>query len=448
VKTIGIDIGTTTISVVLLDGSTKEVLDLKAIPNTSAMETEHPFERIQDAEMILDSCDKLLHEILSDHEDVKIDGVGVTGQMHGILYLDAYGKPVTPLYTWQDGRGDLNYEQGKSYAAFLEEKTETPMASGFGAVTHFYNSNHGLIPEEASCFCTIADMVAMRLARRNQPLIHQSMAASIGLYDLEKKCFDYQKGEQLAMDMSFFPNVADEESFIGTTEKGIPVTLALGDNQASFLGAIYGSGEKSEENAILLNIGTGSQISIYDEYLGDGNNGEVRPYLNNSFLWVGSPLCGGYSYHLLKDFFTKALMLFGEPSPADMYSVMNQMAERLYEREGTSLVVDTRFRGTRTNPEQRGSIGHIGEETFQPEHLTLGFLKGIGQELYELYEGFPRKEGDFTLIGSGNALRKNPLLCRICSDLFGKELILSSLPEEAACGSAFFAMMIGVRRIS
>jgi sedoheptulokinase len=124
---------------------------------------------------------------------------------------------------------------------------------------------------------------------------------------------------------------------------------------------------------------------------------------------------------------------------------MNQAGESLYEEsKAISLKVDTRFRGTRSNPECLGSITNISDMNFQPNHLILGFLEGISRELYQFYQSFIHTDTSskgkiFHLIGSGNGLRKNPLLRKICSDMFEKELTLSSLPEEAACGSAFLA---------
>ena len=31
-----------------------------------------------------------------------ITSIGITGQMHGILYVDESGRGLSPLYTWQD----------------------------------------------------------------------------------------------------------------------------------------------------------------------------------------------------------------------------------------------------------------------------------------------------------------------------------------------------------
>ena len=477
-RTIGIDIGTTTISIVLLEPATGKVVEVKTIPNTGAMESTISFEKVQNPKEILRLCKELLQQMDAIYPLHQVKGIGVTGQMHGILYLNCKGDAVSPLYTWQDERGnqllpiDDSRKQGLSYAGFAQQKTDYFLASGFGGITHYYNTMNGLVSEEATCFCTIADYVGMKLSGKRKPLLHPSLAASLGLYDLRGKCFDQEAIEKLGLDFCFFPEINSSECWIGSTKEGIPVSIALGDNQASFLGATRGMTPsfvnsetqgrttiESSPRTILLNIGTGSQISIYSEGLGAANKGEYRPYLKDSFIWAGSPLCGGYSYHLLKNFFEKTLGLFGATPTVDWYQAMNRAGEVLYDEHphslGTAIFkVDTRFKGTRTEPERRGSILHIAEENLQPDHFILGFLKGIAGELYEFYQEFllsetysidaasidvPSMAPSITLIGSGNGLRKNPLLRRICSELFGEEMLLSLQPEEAACGSAFLA---------
>lgn len=42
------------------------------------------------------------------------------------------------------------------------------------------------------------------------------------------------------------------------------------------------------------------------------------------------------------------------------------------------------------------------------------------------------------IVASGNAMRKNPVLRKICADLFGKNLLLPLRTEEAAFGAALF----------
>lgn len=56
-----------------------------------------------------------------------VERIGITGQMHGVLYVDGAGQPVSPLYTWQDGRGSQIYREGESYADYLSQKSGVPI---------------------------------------------------------------------------------------------------------------------------------------------------------------------------------------------------------------------------------------------------------------------------------------------------------------------------------
>ena len=202
-KAVGIDIGTTTICGVLLDGGTGELLDSRTLSNDTAVRTENDWEHLQDPEKILEKCRRILEAFQDGEEDIV--SVGVTGQMHGILYTDVGGRAVSPLYTWQDRRGDLPCRESRNgkeetWAGELSQKTGYPAASGFGLVTHYYHVKNGTVPREAVSLCTIPDYIAMSLAGEKRPLMHQSMAASLGLYDLRESCFDQRAIQAAGME--------------------------------------------------------------------------------------------------------------------------------------------------------------------------------------------------------------------------------------------------------
>ena len=104
-KTIGIDIGTTTISLAAADCTKKKLLASRTIPNDSFMKTGNDWEAVQDADKILAAVESGLDEMLRRYPDA--ERIGLTGQMHGIVYTDAEGRAVSSLYTWQDRRGEL-----------------------------------------------------------------------------------------------------------------------------------------------------------------------------------------------------------------------------------------------------------------------------------------------------------------------------------------------------
>ena len=369
-------------------------------------------------------------ELFARHPDVAC--IGVTGQMHGIVYLDKNGDPVSPLYTWQDARGDEVYENGKTYAAYLSEKTGYPLATGYGCVTHFYNMKNGLVPENAVVFCTIHDYIAMRLASLTRPLTDATDAASFGLFDVEKGAFDTNAFASAGMDASLLPALA-EGVFIGSYENKIPVAVAIGDNQASFLGALGGKRE-----GMLVNVGTGSQFSAYSDTYLSSKTLETRPFPGGGYLLVGASLCGGRAYALLEKFFREAAKMMGVEI-ARAYDAMDALAasdEPLVD----PITVTPLFSGTRRDPSLRGKIENLSTENFTPRHLVTGMQEGMARELYEMYEAYLASGGaPAALYGSGNGLRVNPYLQKCFERLFDATLILSTAKEEAASGAALYA---------
>ena len=423
---IGLDIGTTSISAVAAEVSSGALLRSVTVPNDGILPSPDGVSRLQDPVRIVETALGLKESLAAEFSPVA--AIGVTGQMHGILYLDRAGRAVSPLYTWQDGRGNLPY--GKStYAAHLSTRSCYPLASGFGLVTHFINREQGLVPSEAVTFCTIQDYIALLLARRKTPLLHASDAASFGCFDLEAHTFDRFAMEKLGFDNAFLPAVTAETAIIGQ-DGSIPVAAAIGDNQASVLGSL-------RENAdILVNIGTGSQVSAVVSAPVPFPAGAVRPYVDGKFLLAGSPLCGGRAYALLHRFFARCAELFGGDG-RDIYTVMNDMAAE--QPEDHSLTVDTRFCGTRNDPALRGALSEISEDNFTPEQLTRGVLWGMTAELRGLYGEMPLLSPATGLVGSGNAVRKNPVLRRYLEEQFNLPLKLPVQREEAAFGAAVFA---------
>lgn len=440
---IGLDIGTTTICGVAMNEN-GEVLCSVTLPNDAAVPGKYEWEKLQDADRILNLCHQVLDRLkdsLNDHEeDEETAGprtLGISGQMHGILYVDREGCAVSPLYSWQDGRGNQPFGGKETYCGHLSGLTGYEMASGYGLTTHYYNLVNALVPANAAAICTIGDYIAMKLSGKKRPVLHKSMAASLGLYDLKNGTFDTKALAAAGIDPAMLPEISGTERYLSEDGKEIPaVAMALGDNQASFYGSVSG------ESKVLVNIGTGSQVSVYTECYDESVDVEYRPYIGGSYLMVGAPLCGGASYALLRDFFCRTVQAFTGQTPADPYAVMNRLAEQAWAKE-ERLQVDTRFRGTRKEPDLRGEIKNVSFDNFTPEDLSIGILRGMSAELYEIYRKIPGKYRKTDAItGSGNGIRRNPVLQWIIEEMFGVPVRIPRYEEEASRGAALYAMSL------
>lgn len=435
-KLVGVDIGTTTISALALDARTGEAAGIATEPNTAILAPDRPALALQDPDAILAVATRMLGGLLDEHPDAV--GVGVTGQMHGILYVDCDGRAVSPLYTWQDGRGDLARPDGRTHAAFLSTVVGQPLATGMGVVSHHCNGLEGRVPVRAVALCTIGDYVAMRLAGASTPLMDATNAASLGGFDEPRSAFRLDAFERAGIGTGLFPRVVTDYPSLGEVRTGIPVFVALGDNQASFLGSV-----REPRGTALVNVGTGSQLSVWMERPCVAPGLDVRPFPFGGSLAVGAALCGGWAYALLADFFDRTVRLFTGANGTARWDVMNAVDES--KLPGSRLVVDTRFCGTRTDPALRGSIANLGADTFTPEHLIAGVRDGIAAELAGFFGLLPEetRRGVVRLVGSGNAVRRNPALRSAFERRFGLPMAVPAHREEACFGAALLAGVAG-----
>ncbi len=406
-QAIGIDIGTTSVCGVIIDAASGTVLKSVTKNSDAFINTGNDWEKVQSVDKIMSVAMEIIEDFVCDETSV----IGVTGQMHGILYTDKDGNSVSPLYTWQDERGNIPYKD-TTYAKYLNS------FSGYGNVTDFYNRENGIKPESAVSYCTIHDYFVMQLCGLKMPVIHTSDAASFGCYDMENNCFAYD----------FKPEITGDYRIAGEY-KGIPVSIAIGDNQASVFSSI-------KEDEILLNVGTGSQISVISDSIKTSENIEARPYFENKYLLVGAALCGGRAYSMLKSFYSEVLGYAMEINEDKVYGIMNKMLE---DTKNPTLKADTRFAGTRADNTICGSITAINTQNFKPGELTHAILEGMVTELYNMYGEMNVKR--FGLVGSGNGVRKNAALVKIAENKFGCNVKIPAHMEEAAVGAALFGLV-------
>ena len=424
---IGLDIGTTTICGVALDCDSGEIRQTVTLPNDAVLAGK-PFEKLQSPEQILQKVTALCDELCEAFAPVAI---GVSGQMHGLVYLNAAGEAVSPLYTWQDESADRP-TGGTTFAAKLSELTGYKMASGFGGSTYYYHQSQRLVPADAACFCTIHDYVAMKLAGKTEPLVHASDAASFGLFDLKGRRFDAAAIQKAGLNEELFPRVTASFEVLGAY-RGAAVCTAVGDNQASFLGSM-----KKPEGGVLVNMGTGGQISFLCPPDTQPAGMELRPLNEKIDLAVGCSLCGGRAFAALAAFFAECCEMVTGEKPQNVYAAMDRALAAQPEPLTDELQIRTTLCGTRENPALRGEIQNLGLDNFTPLALMNGFLDGMVDELLTMTKETGCKAS--FLVGSGNGLRRNLPLQRRFSAALNLPLHIPLHREEAAFGAALSAL--------
>jgi len=451
---IGLDIGTTKLCAVAVDTAGA----LRAVEH-AANDTRIPGDADaaeQDASAILMRAMELLTRLCARPElaGAQVQALGVTGQMHGVLLADAAGQPLSPLITWQDGRGNRPIRAGgRSYveefaarvgAAALADCGCTP-ASGYGAVTLLRLQEEGLLPAGAMAL-TIQDLLVRTLC--GTAVTDPTDAASWGI-------FDVRHGGQwlpdaataLGLPDGILPAVMPTGSLAGHLlpalaaqtglPDGLPVAVAIGDNQASFLGSVPALGD-----TLLLNLGTGGQMSVPVGRYTTAPGLDTRPLLPNLWLLVGASLCGGRAYQVLERFFAAVgRELFGIDGDAACYEAMNRLAAQAAADCG-GLAASTRFAGTRLTPAQRGAVTGIDTTNLTPGNLTHAVIAGMVDELVEYFHLAQQAGARPThLAASGNAVRQNPVVRQEIERRLEMPLHIPACQEEAAVGAAMVGGM-------
>jgi sugar (pentulose or hexulose) kinase len=456
--TLGVDLGTTTITALALDTATGDLAAVCTLPNEARTTPDgDPAAGRSEWDALgtattAGRCLRAVAERLAGRHG-ELAGLGLTGQQHGVVVVGPDLVPRTPFINWQDRRGDEPCPgTGRTYVERARDllgpdaprRTGCRLATGYLAVTLFWLKQNGRLPA-AGMACFAVDHFAALLTGR-PPVTDPTSAASGGVLDVAAG--DWAPDLLAALDLprGLFPPVRPSGALLGglTAERaaatglapGLPVFVGMGDNQASFLGSVARPAE-----TVLVNVGTGGQVAAYaDRFVYDPLL-ETRPLPRGGFLLVSAGLSGGAAYAVLERFFRAVGSdLLGVPAGAPLYPAMNALAAGAPRGAG-GLRCEPFFAGTRDRPELRASWAGVSADNFTPACLTRALLEGMARSFRTGYEAIARVApvAPVRVVGSGNGLRESQVLAQAVADEFGLPLALPRHREEAAYGAALLA---------
>jgi len=455
---LGIDLGSTSLSAVVIDTQVGEIVAQEAVANEAEVTSSADRERGRsewDIGRMIEAAVGLIRRLA---EGRSIDAIGVTGQQHGMVLLGEGGMPQSAFIGWQDQRCNEPLAEGATTIGVMLERGTclfarsgcTP-ATGYMASTLYWLSERGELPPGVSA-CFAPDMLVSRLCGQ-PPLTDPTLAASAGVFDVVQGEWNRDLIGALGLPTACFPPVRTPCTQAGTLSADAaqqtdlpadtPVAVPCGDNQASFAGSV-----SDPERSVLVNIGTGGQTSVFVERPLSVATLDLRPFLQPGFLLVGAGLAGGRSYRMMRDFIREVGEAFFRAGADTRVRPYNEPATDLYDRltelaaqappGADGLTCEPIFAGTRREPERRAVWRGMSEASFRPGHMARALLEGLAEQYCLLYRQMldagagPRER----LIGSGNGLRKNALLRDILAAQFGLPLQTPEHTEEAAVGAA------------
>lgn len=439
--TVGVDVGTTSIKAVLYSLAHAAPVRVASAPLPARLELP-PGHVAVDVEQVCEVTENVIREVASD----EAVAICFTGQMHGGLVTGADDRPLTPFITWEDRRTQEAIADIRSRAPLdAWNGVGCPLNAGFLGATVCWLVEHGDIPPDGWRLGGVYETVACRLLGV-APYTDQGSAAAWGLFDIVRGCWSEDAVRACHIPLEALPRVLLSGLEVGTVSAesartlglaaGIPVICGAGDTQASFLGS------GCRPNELLVNFGTGSQLMWERKAFERWPSTDVRALISGRFLLTVPTLAGGAAYARLASFFTDVIRTLGgvKVDRDLLYARMGDAAGAAAEDAG-GVVASSLFSGSRwLGEELRASVGGLDRTNFTAGNVCRAMLSAMVDELAQPYFALPADVRPHNgVVGSGNGLRRNPVLRQIVTRRFGMGMRLSAHEEEAAIGAAMIA---------
>lgn len=437
----GIDVGTSSVKAMIMDVSGKTV----GI-GYSAYDIMKPYADYaeQSMEFLWEATKEAIRMALlqSSGAENEIKGIGLSGQMHGLVLLGEDGKPIRNAIIWADQRSQDAIEDIYSCIPREEygETTLNSVSTGFFVSSLLWVRKHE--PELYKKVCKAIlpkDYIRYRLC--GELATDKSDASATLIFDVKRRDWAHSFIKKLGIRESLFVpslesyEIAGEVTKFAQEETGIiactPVVCGGGDTLMQAVGnGIIAPG------ILASNIGTASQLTcavespVYD--------GQFR---TNTFchvkegLWsvVGANLSGGVSLKWLMKNILKM----------ENYDEMTNLAAKV-SAGSEGLLFLPYLSGERTPYQDPNAKGiYLGLTlTHSREHLIRSTMEGVVFALKNSLEIFEGMDIRFhKIIASGGGARSR-LFMQIQADMFGEE-IYTGMSNEQACLGAIITAAVG-----
>lgn len=240
---IGLDVGTTGARAIAID------LDGDVIATASAaypLSTPRPGWTEQDPDDWWRATQAVLNQVVAGSTTPPM-AIGLTGQMHGSVFLDEADRVIRPALLWNDQR---TADQSRSItervgAERLIEVTGNPAITGFQAPKILWLRDH-----EPDAYARVRRVLLpkdyVRLRLTGERATDVSDASGTLLLDLRKRAWSDEILARLEIPREWLPGVHESPEQTGTVTPraatatglpaGLPVAAGAGDNAASAVG--------------------------------------------------------------------------------------------------------------------------------------------------------------------------------------------------------------------
>ncbi len=439
---LGIDVGTSGAKAVLIDTTGTVVA---SATEEYPLSTPQPLWSEQDPADWWQGTQRALSRVVRESgvDPASIGGLGLTGQMHGAVFLDAEDRIIRPAMLWNDGRtaaqcAEITERVGEER---LLRIAGNPALTGFQAPKVLWLREH-----EPEAYARMAHLLLpkdyIRYQLTGELASDVSDAAGTLLLDLAARDWSTEILEALEIPRAWLPRVYEGPEVTGQLRdevattlglpQGLPVVAGGGDNAA----AAVGNGV-IREGSITSSIGTSGVLFAHSDGIRLDPQGRLHTFCHavpGAYHLMAVTLSAGGSLRWLRD------TLAGPGTHEGGYEQLVAEAEAV-PPGSEGLLFLPYLTGERTphrDPLARGAFVGLTARHGRG-HLVRAVMEGVTYSLrdgLEIMRGMGLDVGEVRVTGGG---ARSPLWRQMQADVFGTPITRMRAEEGPAFGAALLA---------
>ena len=423
---VGLDVGTTGVKALAV-GPDGEVV--ASAERSYGLSQPHPGWSEQDPADWWSASEEAI-AALGEHE---IIGIGLSGQMHGLVALDDAERVLRPAILWNDQRTAAECAEIERVVGLerLISLTGNRALTGFTAPkllwlrTHepetYASTRHILLPK---------DYVRLRLC--GERAIDVADASGTLLFDVAERRFSAPVLDALDIPEAWMPRSLESPEISGHTAAGIPVAAGAGDCAAAALGVGV-----ERPGPVSLVLGTsGVVFSVLPAYQPDPQ-ARVHVFCHavpGTWHAMGVMLSAAGSLQWARDTF----------APGVPFAQLMAVAEAVPAGAGGILFLPY-LSGERTphaDPDARGAFTGLSASHTRG-HVMRAVLEGVAYGLADSFDLLRALGVETTVARASGGGARSDFWLRICASVLGVPVSRMAVDEGSAFGAALLGGVAG-----
>lgn len=445
---IGVDLGTSATKTIMMDengrivASASSAYPLYEPANGWAEQDPHDWKRA-----VMDTIKEIVAKSGVAAEDVA--GIGLSGQMHGLVMLDEHNQVIDRSIIWCDARAGKQAEEMLTLMPMEKwmEITSNPPLTGWTAAKLMWVRENR--PELfARCRHILLPKDYVRYELTGVFATDVSDATGMQMLDVKNRCWSGEVLEKLQIDRSMLADVYESPEVTGYLLPKIADELGLTTKTAVVAGgsdnacAALGTGVVHEGQAFAT-IGTSAVVYTHlDHYTQIPGGGLHMCCCAVPGCWhtMGGPQSAGLSVEWFKNEFCKDLMEQAKAENRGFHDLMNELVAQI--PIGSDKLIYLPFlMGERTphmEPAYRGAF--LGLNTVHTQaHMLRAIMEGIVYCLADCNQMLKDQGVNVRVMRACGGGSRSLLWRRIMADLFECDVRTMEQEEGPAYGGAILA---------